>query len=90
MSAPTPFRIEIDAAAVDDLKRRLKETRFPPDEPGLKNPWGMGVPLRVGREWRDKWLDLDFARIERELNAVDGFVVDLVRFLEDSEFRLPV
>ncbi|KAI9006819.1 Alpha/Beta hydrolase protein [Hyaloraphidium curvatum] len=76
-SAPRPFRIVIEPEAVDDLLARLNNTRFPPDEPQLDEPWGMGVPVRVGREWVEEWKKFDFKGMERELNAVDGFVVDL-------------
>lgn len=80
MTSPRPFRIELNSSDIDDLKTRLRATRFPPEEPfELEQAWAMGVPLRVGKEWTQKWLDFDFAKMQRELDSVDGFVVDLVR-----------
>jgi hypothetical protein len=73
-----PFKIVIEDDAVTDLKKRLQNTHFPPEEPNLPQPWSMGVPLRVGKEWGQKWQNFDFGKMQRELDGIPGFVADLV------------
>ena len=43
LAAPTPFQIAIPDAEIDDLKRRLRATRFPNSEP--VDDWSQGIPL---------------------------------------------
>ena len=45
--AETPFEIHVPAAALDDLKRRLANTRWPDKEPVAD--WSRGVPPRFVR-----------------------------------------
>jgi Epoxide hydrolase N terminus len=40
-----PFRIDIPQAALDDLHRRLENTRWPSELPG--GGWQRGVPLEM-------------------------------------------
>ena len=40
---PTPFRLHVAEAALEDLRERLARTRFP-DEPPLA-PWSTGTSL---------------------------------------------
>ena len=73
---PTPFRLHIPEAALEDLRARLARTRFP-DEPPLE-PWHTGTSLaylkdlvgywRSGFEWRAQ---------ERSLNGFRQFTVPL-------------
>ncbi|UVO48994.1 epoxide hydrolase 1 [Sphingomonas sp. SUN019] len=71
MSSETiePFRIAIDEAVLDDLRRRLRATRWPERE--TVDGWGQGVPLEQARRLVDHWLTAyDWRRCEALL---DGF-----------------
>ncbi len=65
----TPFRIEIPQADVDDLRQRLRQTRWP--EPETVDDWSQGIPLAYTRELCDYWLnDYDWRRCEASLNEL--------------------
>ncbi len=74
--AVTPFEIHMPAAALDDLKRRLANTRWPDKEPVAD--WSQGVPLAKARAlveyWRTRY---DWRRLERSLNALPQFRTQL-------------
>lgn len=63
-----PFRIAVPDAAIDDLKRRLAQTRWPDELPG--EGWRRGVPLGylkgLAEHWRTAY---DWRRAEAELNS---------------------
>jgi hypothetical protein len=65
---PTPFRLEISEADIEDLKTRLTHTRFPDQAPGA--PWAYGTDLAYMRDliswWRDQF---DWRAQEAKLNA---------------------
>lgn len=68
-----PFRIEIPQADIDDLKRRLANTRWPYKE--TVEGWEQGVPLDKAHELADYWLNrYDWRRFERTANAFPQFV----------------
>ena len=46
-----PYKIDVPQAALDDLHRRLAETRWPRELPGLG--WQRGVPLDYLKEFTD-------------------------------------
>ena len=52
-----PFTIEVGDEALEDLRRRLAATRWPPDSPG--EPWGYGTDRAYLEEliayWRDDY-----------------------------------
>ena len=54
MSDIRDFRIDIGAAALEDLHRRLEMTRFPEAE--TTADWNQGVPLAYAREIRDYFI----------------------------------
>jgi pimeloyl-ACP methyl ester carboxylesterase len=59
-----PFRIEVDGATADDLRRRLDETRWP-SQPAAEG-WATGADLAYVRELCEHWREgYDLARIER-------------------------
>ena len=74
--AETPFEIHVPAAALDDLKRRLANTRWPDKEPVAD--WSQGVPLAKAlalfEYWRTRY---DWRRLERSLNALPQFRTQL-------------
>jgi Epoxide hydrolase N terminus len=58
--AITPFRIDFPEAAIDDLRERLRRTRWP--EPGTAGGWPQGTPPAWVRELcRYRLEDYDFA-----------------------------
>src|SRR6266481_8434902 len=70
--AVTPFEVHVPEAALDDLKRRLANTRWPNKE--TVADWSQGVPLAKARAlveyWRTRY---DWRRVERSLNALPQF-----------------
>jgi epoxide hydrolase len=74
--AVTPFEVHVPEAALDDLKRRLANTRWPNKEPVAD--WSQGVPLAKARAlveyWRTRY---DWRRVERSLNALPQFRTQL-------------
>jgi pimeloyl-ACP methyl ester carboxylesterase len=72
-----PFRLDIPGAEIDDLHRRLDETRWPQPLPG--DDWDTGVPVAWLHELADYWRrGYDWRAAEREINEVPQFttVVD--------------
>lgn len=49
----TPFRIDVPEADLDDLRARLRRTRWPEPEP--VGDWSQGTPLAVLREFCEYW-----------------------------------
>lgn len=71
-----PFRIAIPDAELDDLRDRLRRTRWP--DPATAPGWTQGVPLDYARELCDHWARAyDWRRCEAELNAVPQLMVPL-------------
>jgi pimeloyl-ACP methyl ester carboxylesterase len=72
----TPFRIAVDDAVLDDLRRRLDQTRWP--EPATAEPWAQGTDLRYLRELCEYWATaFDWRRVERELNQLPQFTTSI-------------
>ncbi|TDC05333.1 epoxide hydrolase, partial [Streptomyces sp. 8K308] len=75
-STISPFRIEIPQAAVDDLRARLANTRWPDELPGVG--WSRGVPVGYLRELADHWRTAyDWRAREAALNAHPQFVTTI-------------
>ncbi|GAA3358176.1 epoxide hydrolase family protein [Saccharopolyspora gregorii] len=93
--AAEPFRASITEAEIDDLRDRLRRTRWPEPEP--VHDWSQGVPLARAQELCRSWAeDYDFGFAER-LNAfpqyrdlVDGLGIHFlhVRSPEPDAFPL--
>jgi epoxide hydrolase len=67
-----PFRIEIPDADLEDLRDRLRRTRWP--EAATAGGWTQGVPLDYLRELCAYWAqDYDWRATEARLNAVPQF-----------------
>jgi pimeloyl-ACP methyl ester carboxylesterase len=78
MTSPeiTPFRIEIPQADLDDLHRRLEQTRWPAQGPG--EPWARGVPVDYLRGLVDYWRNgYDWRKAEAQLNEFPQFTTDI-------------
>ncbi|MEM0985358.1 MAG: epoxide hydrolase family protein [Pseudomonadota bacterium] len=74
--AVTPFEIAIPDAALDDLRARLKLTRFPEAE--TVDDWSQGVPLDYVKDLAAHWADAyDWRPIEAQLNSLPNFTTAL-------------
>ncbi|MDQ0375069.1 epoxide hydrolase family protein [Cellulomonas humilata] len=70
------FAVEIDDEVLDDLRDRLRRTRWSVEVPGTG--WSRGVPVGVVREVVDHWLTAyDWTRVERRLAAVPQLVTTI-------------
>ena len=81
----TDFRIEVAEAELEDLRARLRRTRWPERE--TVEDWSQGVPLAYLEELCGYWADgYDWRATERRLNALPQFrtVIDGIgiHFLE--------
>jgi epoxide hydrolase len=72
----TPFRIEIPEADLDDLRRRLRQTRWPEAE--AVGDWSQGMPLAYTRALCEYWLDgYDWRACEASLNKFPQFRAEI-------------
>ncbi|TDC54406.1 epoxide hydrolase [Jiangella ureilytica] len=79
-----PFRIDVPRSQLDDLRDRLRATRWP--EPATVDDWSQGVPLGYVRDLCDYWATAyDWRRAEGWLNGlpqyrteVDGLGIHLL------------
>src|SRR6266481_3184969 len=64
----TPFKVRIPRAALQDLKKRLSDTRWPDKEP--VTDWSQGVPRAKAQALVEYWSSqYDWRRVEGALNA---------------------
>jgi pimeloyl-ACP methyl ester carboxylesterase len=71
-----PFEIHHPDDQLDDLRNRLRHTRWPERETvaGTEEPWSQGMPLDYARDLASYWAqDYDWRRCESELNALPMF-----------------
>jgi epoxide hydrolase len=74
--ALTPFRIEIPESELDDLRRRLRQTRWPEAE--AVDDWSQGIPLAYVRDLCEYWLDrYDWRACEASLNRFPQFRTEI-------------
>jgi pimeloyl-ACP methyl ester carboxylesterase len=72
-AAISPFTINVSDAELDDLRRRLRATRWPERE--LVDDWSQGVPLAWMQDVCAYWADsYDWRARETALNRFDQFV----------------
>jgi epoxide hydrolase len=92
----TPFRIETSQEELDDLRTRLRRTRWPEKE--TVGDWSQGVPLGYLRElcqyWEQKY---EWAPRQRRLNAfpqfrtqIDGLGIHFVHVRSPHPEALPL
>ena len=71
-----PFKIQVDDAQLEDLKRRLRATRWPDAQ--TVGDWSQGIPLDYVQKVCDYWArDYDWRKTEARLNALPQFQTDL-------------
>ncbi|MEU4317298.1 epoxide hydrolase family protein [Nocardia fluminea] len=74
--AITPFRIDVPQSQLDDLHRRLDDTRWPDGVTGVG--WAQGIPLDYTRELVRYWhTTYDWRAQERRLNAYPQFRTEI-------------
>lgn len=67
------FRIAIDPAEIEELKRRLKATRWSPEVPGAR--WQMGMDAGFLHALADYWREtFDWVQLEVRLNETPQFL----------------
>lgn len=91
----TPFRIAVDEADLDDLRERVRRTRWPREVTG---DWSRGVPVSYLRGLADHWAQgFDWRAQEAELNSlpqftttIDGQTVHLIHVRSTDPDALPL
>lgn len=70
--AIVPFTAQVEEEVLEDLRRRLRSTRWPEKE--TSDPWEQGVPLEQMQKLCAHWLDeYDWRACEAKLNSYDQF-----------------
>ncbi len=96
MTDPRPFRIEATQAELEDLRQRLRSTRWP--EPETVDDWSQGVPSGYLKEVVDYWaLSYDWRSREARLNRfpqykarLAGLDIHFVHVRSQNEHALPL
>jgi epoxide hydrolase len=91
-----PFRIDVPQADLDDLRDRLRRTRWPDELPGVG--WSRGVPLAYLKELAGYWADgYDWRKQEARLNehpqfttTIDGANVHFLHVRSPEPHALPL
>jgi len=94
--ALTPFTYRAPQSALDDLKRRLDQTRWPERETGAG--WDQGVPLAALHDLVDYWgTRYDWRKCEAELagwpqfkTSIDGLGIHFIHIRSHHENALPM
>src|SRR6266436_5619858 len=90
------FHISVPQEAVDDLRARLRATRFPNERP--VNDWSQGVPLADAKALVQYWESrYDWRRFETELNSfanfrtlIDGLGIHFIHARSPHPDALPI
>lgn len=91
-----PFVLSIPDSELEDLRRRLRETRWPEKEP--VPDWSQGAPLARVKALCDYWLnDYDWRRCEAVLNGypqyrtvIDGLGIHFLHIRSPEPDALPL
>ena len=96
MDAIKPFTLAVPQSALDDLRRRLGDVRWPEKE--AVDDWSQGTPLaelqKLCNYWRDGY---DWRRCEARLNAlgqhvteIDGLAIHFLHIRSPHEGAMPL
>ncbi|MFF5085278.1 epoxide hydrolase family protein [Actinoplanes sp. NPDC000266] len=93
---PAPFLIPFDAGVIEDLRGRLRRTRWP--EAATAEGWEQGTPLDYARELCAYWADgYDFSAALERLNhhpqfrtTVDGLGIHFVHVRSPAPDAVPL
>ena len=96
MSEITPVRVEVPDAALDDLRARLRATRWP--EPETVDDWSQGAPLAYVQDVCRYWADgYDWRAFEAQLNGfahfrtqIDGLGIHFLHVRSREADAIPV
>src|SRR4051794_23843512 len=70
--AVEPFVLDIAEEQLEDLRARLRRTRWP--EPETVDDWSQGLPLAYAQELCETWAtSYDWRRLEARLNGIGQF-----------------
>jgi pimeloyl-ACP methyl ester carboxylesterase len=91
-----PFHVEVPEADLEDLRRRLRDTRWP--EPATVADWSQGVPLEYLRELCRYWAGAyDWRATEKRLNAlpqyrttIDGLPIHFIHVRSPHRNAMPL
>lgn len=91
-----PFKIEISQKTLDDLRARLKNTRWPDEVEGAD--WDYGTNLEYLKELCSYWQnDFDWRKQEAELNEfkhfkseIDGYKIHFIHEKGAGKNRIPL
>ncbi|NKB98382.1 MAG: alpha/beta fold hydrolase [Pseudomonadales bacterium] len=73
---PTKLKISISDQEIEDLRLRLKLTRWPEAE--TPDDWSQGIPLAYTKEIVDYWLNkYDMQRLSKRLGAYNNFITEI-------------
>ena len=92
----TSFRVHVPQAALDDLKKRLADGRWPDKE--TVTDWSQGVPLARAHALVEYWrTHYDWRRVESTLNGlpqfrtqIDGLGIYFIHVRSKHENALPI
>ena len=70
-----PVTIEVPQTDLDDLRRRLENTRFAPPAPG--DSWDYGTPTSYLRDMVGRWKEFDWRTEEARINAFPNFLTEI-------------
>ncbi|MDX8035447.1 epoxide hydrolase [Lentzea sp. BCCO 10_0856] len=70
-----PFEISVPQSDIDDLHRRLDQTRWPDSPAGAS--WAQGTPQERLRELAGHWRNFDWREQERRLNKIPQFLTEI-------------
>jgi pimeloyl-ACP methyl ester carboxylesterase len=90
------FTVHVPQGALDSLKKRLANTRWPNNEP--VRDWSQGVPLAKAQALADYWRTrYDWRRVESTLNGlpqfrtqIDGLGIYFIHVRSKHENALPI
>jgi epoxide hydrolase len=92
----SPFKVHVPQAALDDLKKRLADARWPDKE--TVTDWSQGVPLAKAHALIEYWhTHYDWRRVESALNGlpqfrsqIDGLGIHFIHVRSKHENALPI
>ena len=74
---PQPFVARVTQDAIDDVRSRLHNTRWPNEQAALA-PWALGTDMAFLKDLCNHWEhDYDWRATENRINGFDNFKVDI-------------
>ena len=74
--AVRPFRVNVPQADLDDLRRRIRTTKFPDHETVADRSQGvqLATAQKLARHWASEY---DWRKVEARINAVPNFITEI-------------